>query len=1379
MKSKKIKAFVMIFLMISLIFYTANTFRSLNQDESVKNNNFKFNYFQFIKQDLIPNVNADDKVCCQKTKVNSDFNGASCVYTEQNNCDLSAGAPLATSCEQTDYCKPSCCINTNGQCQDNVEAATCTNVGGAARAGKCEDIGQCKVGCCNLPSGSSLIPQGQCAASVRNFPNLQLDKVFDPSIQDEQQCIQQSQGTEEGCCVLSNQCSFGTRSECASQSGDFKLNNLCSYSALGCPVTEKHHTQCYQGKVYWYDSSNNRENIYGTNYRQDGQVVLPKNSCSLDHQGLSNNVQCGNCEYSLGTICNDATPEFKSQLSKDFNNKVNNQCVSLACINPEQSKKNSQGTSINPWMDVKRRENGESWCQYESKTGGGNDLVGSRHYIHRCINGKEVTTECSDRRKEICVQNDIPGNLIDPKNSQQKPLTFADCVPNNWEQCLSANEDTEDCGININEASVSYATLYPTGDTKTPNGPCDVFLESRDAPFSTAPSLENMFKPLKDQDNNFNSCVLKTMCKKKTCEEEVTGLCYFNKNVGLCAPSVPPGSLGKEQDFSALTNGDKIGFNFECKEIWVKGAGPKSRWNCEANCGCARSFYADKWNNYCTNLGDLGAKYNVAGKYSALSFIHKRTSQGDAADISGPADGISPAPSFNIFTRNEKPLTGDFWSLLSASTNILILNRNLDANLKPGFFSLYDNWLGVISITGISFILTSIVYSFAVGGGFTYTAFSLAATTPFLTSGVSILGVSIPIIGVIILASLLILTLINLIWSAQQEDVVYQLSCNSYSPPSKGEDCKLCNDKTKFRECTEYLCKSLGKACELENKNFPGNQTCIWKNPSDTLPVVIQPLAIAPRTLNDFILTPSSSGNGGGYEFKETLKSFDSVDVGIKVSSLDKKTTKLIDSQAECKISRNINFDYEKEGEFFTGDSLILTEHKKKIPIATKGISPNEDRIELETGKENTFYVKCKSVNDIVNANAYFIKMRLELGPDLAPPLIKEFNLPDNSFMKYNLNNTNLILYYEDQTGVNLNGGCKYSEVDQDYKLMESNMSCSQTKLISGTNQGKFACSTNLKLNPNKDNVFYFRCQDKSENKNVNTQSTALHLKASQPLKIIDKGPIGNVLTTKVNLTLSTDVGSENGKSTCYYAGGRKDLVTKDLTFSGAGVKFTSTNSNNHETRLSLQNEQDYLFYVWCRDIAGNEAHDKIEFHTTTPDLIIEDTQPNQQTFYTDQVRLSVATSGGIKGNGESTCSYNGDLNGYFNEYKQELQDKFIQTKNLTLITSGTTYDLNITCTDQYKTTAKEISFTVDYAAYPQIIRVYRTQNLLNVLFDNPADCRYSSNEPNFDFNQTSTKMIDLPGSNAKQVQISSTVIYIKCQDTRTNRFSPTYKIYP
>ena len=82
------------------------------------------------------------------------------------------------------------------------------------------------------------------------------------------------------------------------------------------------------------------------------------------------------------------------------------------------------------------RKHGESWCSYDSvllsKVGtGGMSYVGSRHYLHSCINGKEYVEECRDFREELCTQQEISG------------LTKAVCRINRWSDCFEC--DTKEC----------------------------------------------------------------------------------------------------------------------------------------------------------------------------------------------------------------------------------------------------------------------------------------------------------------------------------------------------------------------------------------------------------------------------------------------------------------------------------------------------------------------------------------------------------------------------------------------------------------------------------------------------------------------------------------------------------------------------------------------------------------------------------------------------------------------------------------------------------------------------------------------------------------------------------------------------------------------
>ncbi|MEK6932353.1 MAG: hypothetical protein AABW56_01000 [Nanoarchaeota archaeon] len=1376
----KQKAVIQILLIISLSFYTSLSLSSLNKTDNslVKDENKQsVNYFDLIKQDLLTSVDAQTKVCCELTKSSSQYSGESCVFTDLNDCDTStkpSGTQYQTSsvsCLETDFCGAGVCI-LGGTCGDNVEKGLCLQRNGVWRSGTSDQISQCRIGCCDLPSGASLTTDDLCRDKVKIFPDLRYQDVFKPEITDQVTCSQQSRSAEEGCCVLPDQCSFVTRKACNELNGDFKLNNLCSNPGLGCQVTAKHSTICYQNKVYWTDSFGNRENVYDGKFDASWQYTnwLVQDSDRLavkNPQTLQEVAQSGNCQFSLGSICGEISDGVKNYLRNTKNlkendvNKIKNQCISLNCL------KTQKNPNI-PWMDERLRQNGESWCEYQSKTGNGEDLVGTRHIIHQCENGVETFKECGTRRKEICVQNDVPANVT----GVGKDLTFAACAPNNWQVCLGSNQDTESCGLTVDEAVSQYNSLYGVI-----------------AGFS---SLEvDTIGPCKDFNSDsekYKSCRIKTICRKTVCEEQVLGNCYFNKDVGLCAPAVPPGTLGKEAEFEELSNGESIGFNFDAKmylaESTTFGSNPEFGEDCAAGCGVHTSEFANKWNDYCTSLGDLGAKYNIAGKYSKSGFYH-----GGPFNINGDVDnddnlnmnaqGTTITKQFNYYLSNIKPLTGNIYSLLEAINNLKVINfeRLKDPDFLKSWWGDVGAWFASAGIAG-----GLIAGGIAIAGGIV----PLAEALNIITIGGVVAG---PIILVVI-AIVAVFVLLNLIFGQEAADLTYKLQCMPWVPPSGGQDCRLCNDESKFSICDEYTCKSLGKACGLINKGQVGNETCIWSN-RNTVPPIIGPKLYPPfDEQRDIQKVPPSTGFTGGYKFKNEITAFTSIDIGIKIINERGQ-----EDFAECKISRSNTFNYEDSNIQFFDDSLTKSEHKRKLLISQSPILPDEDRIELEAGKVNTFYIKCKGPNDAINLKPYFIEISVAKGPDTAPPEIKSFSIKNNAFIPYNLNQTLLNIYIEDQSGLEnittnrtsgKDGGCKYSTVDQDYELMPYDMSCTHFKV---NPEGQYLCTTLLNLKPNQDNSFYFRCKDLA--KNVNPRSmppiegdttSGYHLKGTQQLIMTDSGPIGDYVGTDVNLTLTTSQGAESGKSTCYYAGGIKEFITRDLTFSASGIKFTSTNSDNHETKLSLQNEQDYIYYVWCRDVAGNEAKDVIEFHTTTPDLIIEDAGPNEQTFYTDKIQLSVTTSGGIKGDGDSTCSYNGDMNGYFNEGKTTLQDRTTHVKNVTLVSSGITYNVNITCSDQYKSVTEPIEFTVNYAAFPQIIRLFRQQNVLNILLNNPAECRYSLTNANFDFNQTTTKMIPANNNLQHSVQISSSVIYIKCKDTRTNNIGPStgsYKVYP
>ena len=78
------------------------------------------------------------------------------------------------------------------------------------------------------------------------------------------------------------------------------------------------------------------------------------------------------------------------------------------------------------------KQNGESWCSYESLPGEKAE-VGSRHYVHYCIDSKEYIEPCRDYREEVCVEEnvEVEFNVI----SSFRETTHAVCRPNRWQDC--------------------------------------------------------------------------------------------------------------------------------------------------------------------------------------------------------------------------------------------------------------------------------------------------------------------------------------------------------------------------------------------------------------------------------------------------------------------------------------------------------------------------------------------------------------------------------------------------------------------------------------------------------------------------------------------------------------------------------------------------------------------------------------------------------------------------------------------------------------------------------------------------------------------------------------------------------------------------------
>lgn len=346
---------------------------------------------------LSPSADARDDACCEKTT-----NGDSCVYTALRDCDSQYNIAY-TTCEQTSYCQPVCCIDTEtGACYKQVGASTCAQRGGTVVANSPDcSVTQCQVGCCQIGNQCSLSSESTCQLETNRYPASQGQDTFDATITDELQCINQCRATEEGCCVNDESCSSTTLGQC---SGTFASGKFCSDSSLGCGVRARDHKGCVDGSddVYWFDNEGNKESV------------------------------AEDCDYTRGTSCG----------------LVNGQtvCKSLDCADTLDYPDNVH----DPQMG-KFRYNGESWCVYESGTGDYRDRVGSEHYRHLCIDGEEHVEE-SNYREQICIQTTVTQN--------DRTLTQARFINNQiYDSAVTENISTVQRGFAFWETSDDDRTV--------------------------------------------------------------------------------------------------------------------------------------------------------------------------------------------------------------------------------------------------------------------------------------------------------------------------------------------------------------------------------------------------------------------------------------------------------------------------------------------------------------------------------------------------------------------------------------------------------------------------------------------------------------------------------------------------------------------------------------------------------------------------------------------------------------------------------------------------------------------------------------------------------------------------------------------------------
>ncbi|VVB79766.1 Uncharacterised protein [uncultured archaeon] len=372
---------------------------------------------------LIGMISAE--VCCEKK-----INGGWCVpAASESECDLNGYNFSPGTCDLASFCNTGCCYDSNiVTCAEGVIQSSCSGEG-ITWGATCAENNMCETGCCKLGRSTDWMTKRQCI--IKSGELGEASPEFDSGIP-EDQCVYSSE--EQGACRFdygSDQggcdCVRTTQADCLSRGGiDFKIGELCS---KGYPENTtckpQDHLNCAIGEdlygIYWFDSGNNRENVYEGNLRSEkersyaGGLILSKNESKCTANG--DDPDCGNCIYPEESICSPTNPGEQHVDAGDFT------CKRVDCLDPYTNKK---------------KENGESWCAYSSDIfGNGTDLVGSEYWLRSCEDGKIKNDLCGNHREGVCAE------ITDDSGKTQ-----AVCRANTGYECFLATT-LEECNQKI------------------------------------------------------------------------------------------------------------------------------------------------------------------------------------------------------------------------------------------------------------------------------------------------------------------------------------------------------------------------------------------------------------------------------------------------------------------------------------------------------------------------------------------------------------------------------------------------------------------------------------------------------------------------------------------------------------------------------------------------------------------------------------------------------------------------------------------------------------------------------------------------------------------------------------------------------------------
>jgi len=1095
------------------------------------------------------------------------------------------------------FVQAGCCYDSSsGICSEGGEEQSCTDLGGSYSDSSCSSIGDCSEACCILGLNTRMTNAKSCELLSSSLGFSYPDN-FEQITAAECSAVNASQ--ELGACILVGdyrECRLTTQAMC--NSSQFYSGKMCTSPELNTTCRKTTNTILVSGKdeVYFVDSCGNKANIYDASKINDNEYwtrFFSKSESCNPSQNNAGNVACGNCNYNLSSVGKRAdsttgTPTYGSNI-----------CVDLGCYSGEEIDGYWDNFDHRGWFFVPRkgtvtewtqtqlnnpfptrRENGESWCYFDSPAPGTNQVAtedvnvpGSRYYRRYCLNGKVITEPCGDKRTEYCNQGE--------------------CIKADYENCFMGT-DRDQCPTNSNKnMGCGFGT-----------GPDSVFMRGNENG-NNAGQVYVFFANYRDLYQQVNP---PGFASTSAWGGEFHSPLLMDLDLNHCFPWFSPGttnycSFGDQQITATFK---RVGSEWtvyredtgtgDCGDTWGRLpalTGMDMSGYCYNDLGKAGIFdldpdawtpstYPDFSNfNYMDPAAVEELRIQQQGGGTSTATPNGQGNTGDIGDMTGIGGGFW-LPLKNFITKIFQPILSSvsakpFWchwgwcggsgggtdNMKCTAQNQLGLGCSLVQEVYDGSRSSLPVDEKVIKIMNNDCIwfgdCSGEPNYLGVGGN----------------SG-SISGMSCHKSG------------------TDTVECSFNFECSPWKAPSGG-DCEKCgSDQGTY--CSEYKCKSIASNCVYHATGGLSGGYC--KRSDDNIEPIIT--AVNVPTL--------------------PVEPYSAVNFVIRTNEM-----------ATCRFDFNTTANYSSLRYNF-GNSLN-TQHS--LTLYPPGNAPTLDSSTRAYGLirndgNYSMYVRCQDAVGNFNSQPFIINFQVMQNPDTRVPSIT--NMSPSSGSSIQFNTTTKIVSMR----INEPSQCKWSFSDKIFGQMENDFACDEYSTVNGFLTGNYTCwayMTNITLNLTQQTKFYIRCKDqpwlegKEDNnykRNEMSPGREYILKPSDELVLGEVSPSGSVVLgagESFNLRAVTARGALNGIAKCYWKIG--DNTNQIFTV------FNKTNSNIHQKSMINVSDGNYLLQVKCEDGAGN-----IVYKNSTYSVSIDRSAPIIKRIYQTGGSLKIKT------NEVSTCYY-------------------------------------------------------------------------------------------------------------------------------------------